>query len=446
MIRIEKIKSLCAYTLFFSLLVSSLQAQVADSTTISLSLEEAMCYARESNLLIGVLKTEEMATQLDLADAKSGSLPRVLSQTSYQRYSKITLYDGLLGDPRKITKPPNSNAGTLNLETSFNLYSGNRQRSIVKDFNLKAELASINTKEQEAAIGLQVAIQYLDMIRFYFQDQLIKDQLTRARTRLKNINAFYTNGKVTRSDLLRVEVLLSNLLLTEAANNNDYRISNQKLNTLLNLDEFTKLIPVDTVSLHLPEYREFEKLLKNYSGTYSILKAGKNMELQENRAKIVKSFNLPSVSLFGGYGFSYPNTLIFPPVAQTFAVGLAGIRLTYDISSLYQNKNKLRAARVRITAMQQQRDWIEVNVEQETRALAIKYHETLERMLVIRKSIEQAEVNYKIQNNKYANQLSLLTDLLEADNLYQESRVNYIQANIAALSIYYRLLFLTGNL
>ena len=78
--------------------------------------------------------------------------------------------------------------------------------------------------------------------------------------------------------------------------------------------------------------------------------------------------------------------------------------------------------------------------------MAIKYNEAVNRMLVIKKSIEQAEVNYNIQNNKYSNQLSLLTDLLEADNLYQESRFNYIQANIAALSIYYRLLFLTGKL
>ena len=66
-------------------------------------------------------------------------------------------------------------------------------------------------------------------------------------------------------------------------------------------------------------------------------------------------------------------------------------------------------------------------------------------MRVIKKSIEQAEANYNIQNIKYANQLTLLTDLLEADNLYQESRLNYIQANIAALSIYYRLLFITGK-
>ena len=95
---------------------------------------------------------------------------------------------------------------------------------------------------------------------------------------------------------------------------------------------------------------------------------------------------------------------------------------------------------------EQQKGWITDNVQQEVKALAIKYAEAVQRMRVIKKNIEQAEANYHIQNTKYGNQLSLLTDLLDADNLYQESKFNYIQANIAALSIYYRILFITGKL
>jgi len=284
------------------------------------------------------------------------------------------------------------------------------------------------------------------MIRLYFQSHLIKDQVSRARIRSRNINAFYVNGKVTKSDVLRADVSLSNVLLSEDANGNDYRISNQKLNTLLNLDKHTKIIPIDTASLIRPDSLELERLSTDLSGAYVILKLQKSIELQENRTKLSKSFQLPSVTLFGGYGFNYPNTLVFPSRPQTFAVGTVGVKLTYDISSLYQNKNKVRSSLLRETRLKQQQDWINDNVQQEAEALTIKYNEALNRIRVTKKSIEQAETNYNIQNTKYANQLTLLTDLLEADNLYQESRVNYIQANIAALAVYYRLLFITGKL
>lgn len=426
--------------------VIKLNAQQVDSSTVKFSLEGAIRYAKASNKLIGVMKTEENAAQLDLEDARMGALPRIVSNASYQRFTKVTLYKDVLGESHTITKPPNANAGGLNVEAGFNLYSGGRHRAVINDLKHKEELAAINTKEQEANIGLQVALQYLDMVRVYYQEQLIKDQIERAQTRSKNINAYYVNGKVTKSDLLRAEVLLANALLSETANKNDYLISNQRLNTLLNLDECTKIIPVDTALLVLPDSLEFEAMLKDLSGTYSLVKAGKNIELQKNRTVLAKSANLPTVTLFGGYGFNYPNTLVFPPQAQTVAVGMAGVRVTYEISSLYQNKNKVRASAIRETELKQQKDWIEDNVVQEVKALAIKYNETAKRMLVIKKNIEQTEANYNIQNLKYANQLSLLTDLLDADNLYQESRYNYIQAHIAALSIYYRMLFITGKL
>lgn len=430
------------YTLIFVSSVFSLKAQ----TTIKLSLDEAVRHAKGANKLISVLKTEENATLLDLEDAKMGALPRIHSNASYQRYTRVTLFEGVLGESHTIPKPPNANGGNLGLEAAFNLYAGGRQKSAITDLKHKSELASINTKEQEANIGLQVALQYLDMIRLYFQEHLIDDQITRAQTRSKNITAFYANGKVTKSDVLRADVLLSNVLLSETANENDYLISNQRLNTLLNLDGSTKIIPADTTSLNLADSLELVRLLEDFSGTYAILKVRKNIELQENRTKLARSFFLPTAALYGGYGFNYPNTLVFPPQAQTFGVGLAGVKLTYDISSLYQNKHRVKASRLRETELKQQKEWIARNVQQEARALVIKYNEAVNRIQVIKKSIEQAEANYNIQNTKYANQLSLLTDLLDADNLYQESKFNYIQANIAALSIYYRLLFITGKL
>lgn len=433
-------------SVFFIASMGILQAQTGDSTTLIITLDDAIRQAKGANKLIDAFKTEEDAAKLDLEDAKMGVLPRVQSNASYQRYSRVTVFDGFLNDPKAIPKPPTPDAGLLALEAGFNLYAGGRQRTAITEQQHKRELAAINTKEQEAALSLQVTLQYLDLVRLYYQERLIMDQVEKARTRLRNIASFYENGKVTKSDLLRAEVQLSNVLLSEISNKNDYLISNQKLNTFLNLDPYIKIIPFDTASLSRKDKLELGYLLNDYSRPFSIVKAQKNIELQENRTKLARSFTRPSVTLFAGYGFNYPNTLIFPPVAQTIGVGTAGIRISYDISSIYQNKNRIKSSRLRESALKDQKKWIEDNVRQEVQALAIKYNEAMNRLAVTKKTIEQAEVNYNIQNTKYANQLTLLTDLLEADNLYQETRFNYIQANIAALSIYYRLLFIIGKL
>src|SRR5690606_24704811 len=116
------------------------------------------------------------------------------------------------------------------------------------------------------------------------------------------------------------------------------------------------------------------------------------------------------------------------------------------ISSIYQNKHKIRAARERLSGTDLQKEHLKEMIEEDIAGLKIKYKEALNRIAVTEKSIEQSRVNFEIINTKYSNQLALLTDLLDADNLYQESRYSNINAQIGALIIYYRLRYTTGNL
>ena len=105
----------------------------------------------------------------------------------------------------------------------------------------------------------------------------------------------------------------------------------------------------------------------------------------------------------------------------------------------------MAAGKTRLQELNYVQQNIRDNVKQEANGLLIKYQEALNRIKVTEKSIEQASVNYKIVSAKYFNQLALLTDLLDADNLYQESRFNLVQAQTTAQFIYYQLLFTSGK-
>jgi outer membrane protein TolC len=106
----------------------------------------------------------------------------------------------------------------------------------------------------------------------------------------------------------------------------------------------------------------------------------------------------------------------------------------------------MAAARLRVKQAELQTEARRDEVRTEAASFYIKYGEALNRIAVNEHSVEEALVNYRIQNTKYLNQLTLLTDLLDADNLYQESRFNLVRAQTDALAIYYHLLYLSGNL
>ena len=424
-----------------------LHAQDSAKVSYSLSLNEAISIAKSNNKWVRIAETQAKATEADLQDAYSAALPTASASTSYQRFSDLTLYTNGLNHSTSRPRAATPNAANLGVDATFNLYSGGRQKAYQEEQKSKKTLADMNTNEQSGNFAMQTASQYLNLVQLAELKKFILDQLKRAETRLKTINSLYSNQKVTRSDVLRADVMLSNVLLSLQQVDNDIQIANRRLTVLLNLPENTLVLPTDSAGMTKPALSGLAVLTgQAQTSSFSILKAQQNINTQEARLKGVKSASMPTLAFYTAYGLNYPNNLFYPPVDQAFSIGFVGLKAQYNISSLYHNKHKVEAGKLRIAEAQLQNDAIADNVDQEVKSLLIKYGEALNRIAVKEKNIEQSRVNYRIVNTKYFNQLALLTDLLDADNLLTASRFDLITAQTDALTIYYRLLYATGKL
>ncbi len=434
---------------FFLMFPAALYAEqsIKTDTVSHLSLQGAITLAKANNSLIKAAQSEENASNADLKDAKIAELPTILAGGDYQRFTSLTLYNDFLGDAKSVPKRPSSNGADASLSATFNLYSGGRQKAFEAEQVNKKGLSGINTQEQSANISLQVAAQYLGMVRLNDQKRFIEEQVIRAQTRLKNINALYNNQKVTRSDVLRAELNLSAVKLNLEQTENDITISNQKLNVLLNLPDTLKIYPSDSAAMPRPVVDTLLPIVASADkNAFDVNRIAYNIQIQNARISGIKSNYSPTVALFTAYGLSYPNTIFYPPVDQAYSIGFVGLKIQYNISSRYLNKNKMAAGKIRLQELQYVQKNISDNTRQTATGLLIKYREALNRITVSEKSIEQARVNYKIVSAKYFNQLALLTDLLDADNLYQEARFNLVQAQTTAQFIYYQLLYTSGKL
>jgi outer membrane protein len=436
-----------AFTLLFALqFVANAQIAADSGKVYTLSLQQAINLSKSSNNLVKAAKSEESASTADFKDARNNALPSIFAGANYQRFTDLTLYQGLKS-VKSMARYPTPNGADAGVSANFNLYAGGRQKAYEAEQSGKKDLATVSTQEQTGNVGLQVVSQYLDMVRLNDQRRFIKEQVLRAETRLKNITALYNNQKVTRSDVLRADLSLSAAKLNLEQAENDIEIANQKLNVLLGLSDSTKVAPSDSAAMPQPAVESLTPMVFGAAkDAYAIRKAAEDIKIQDARIKGVKSGFSPTVSLYSAYGINYPNYLFYPPVNQAYSIGFIGVRVQYNISSAYQNKHKTSASRIRLQELQYLQQNINDNVREEAGSLLIKYREALHRITVTEKSIEQARVNYKIISAKYFNQLALLTDLLDADNLYLETRYDLVRAQTSAQFIYYRLLYTSGNL
>lgn len=413
----------------------------------NLSLNDVIRIARTQNKLVKASKEEERASEFDRRNAQDEILPHIGVSGSYQRFSRVTVFENGLADAHGFRRGPDPNSASLVPEASFLVYGGGRIKRNIEDKELRLQLARVNTNDQAGQTVTDVALLYLQMVSLYRQDSLFAEVVKRSELRVKNIRSLFENERVTRSDLLRAEVDLSTQQLNREQTGNDIEIAKDRLAIRLDLRDAAGIMIVDT-SFQLPALAELpgEYTPEATNTPYALQKLATQLQLQENRIGLTRSQYYPTVQLYSAYTLSYPNFNVWPYINDWWAAGFIGVQVKYDISSLYHNKNKVAAVKQEYETLRIRRDYVADNVNEEIRSLNLKYRESLDRIKVARKSIEQAAVNLRILSAKYYNQLALLTDLLDADNLYTESGLRLVRAQADAMSYYYRLLYASGRL
>lgn len=433
------------FFLCLNLFSNSNFAQEIKSKPVVLSIQEAIRIAKENNDWISMAKLNKEVSEAELKEVKSHVYPHIMAEAGAKRLSNITLYEHGLSGAESLPPPPSVYNANFGVEASFNLYSGGKHEALIEESEIKTKLSDTKIEQQTGSISLQVVQNYLEIIRLSKLDLLHKEQISREEERLKNIKSLYKNGKVTRSDLLRAEVNLSNKQFERTENLGNIRIFNNRMNVLLKNPEDTQLVLSDsTIVKMVPNLMNLEN--SNEDNAYEFISSKQNIELQEAKIKGAKSNYYPSIELVTGYSFSYPNYLIYPYVDQAYSIGFVGFKMKYTISSLYQNNHKVSAEKQHLLALKNHEEAIRDNIKLEISSLKIKIENTQEKMDVAEKNIEQSNVNLKIVTTKYFNQLALLTDLLEADNLYLQSKYKLIEAQTSLLNYYYQILYTTGKI
>ena len=120
--------------------------------------------------------------------------------------------------------------------------------------------------------------------------------------------------------------------------------------------------------------------------------------------------------------------------------------LNIPVSSLYKNRHKRVVAEQQLRLAINQEEQGRQQIRMQIRTAFLKHKEALERVARMKLSIEQARENYRIMQNRYMNQLVILTDLLDASSLYMNAELQAITARTQVIYTYYELQKICGNL
>jgi outer membrane protein len=432
-----------AFLLPFILLSVCVTAQQAP---LHLSLQQVWDKAASGNKKIQMSELQVQRSNEALKNAKTERLPEIDADAAYARVTNMPVYeDGYFNKPSQF--PVLHNYYKVGAEAYFNVYNGNKTNLDIAKEETEHKIIAEQKKLTISEVKFNTSVCYLDLERSCKFKELIAQDIADQEKQLAHIRELQKNGVVLKSDVLRATLKLSRQKMGMVQIENDIAIASQKL-AIMTGEADSVMIEPDTSLTEdigpLQSYDEYLYVASEKAYGYKISEG--ETELRKLDLKRVKANVSPRIGLFAEYNFSYPQIQFYPYGDAAYGLGMYGVKASFPISSFYQNKHKEKAASLDLQRQEiEHRETGDV-IRQQVKEAWLRYQEALTRIDVAATNIQQATENSRIVHNTYFNQLSLVTDLLDADTQLLQTRFDLVSAQIAARVQYYQLQKVTGNL
>ena len=431
-----KVSQFMLFGIFF-IGISAVEAQEKTSLTLNEAINLAWTKSNEVTLANTKVKTKKY----ELQSTKNNQYPDLKLSGQYQRLANASVNFKLNQNNNAQPLPIVNQLMIGQLNASIPVFSGFKiQNSITVYENLyQAEMATASQTKEE--IALRVIDYYASLYKAQKTIELLKENQKSAQQRVKDFIELEKNGIIPRNDLLKSKLQTSQIQLSLDETNNNLKIINFYLVTLLKLNPNTKL------EIREEDFADFQMTnvptndlpaLENRKDLEAIRFQGK---ASEATIKIAKGSYYPAIAIVGGYTALDLSNVITVQNAMNIGVGIS-----YDLSAILKNGTLVKLAESKYLEVQNSEsiltDYIKIQVHK-----AIEdYDLALKQSVVYVEAEEQSTENYRIVKDKYDNGLSDTNDLLEADVEQLSSKINKALARANTIQKYYELLSVTGQL
>ncbi len=377
--------------------------------------------------------------------AKNAQLPSVDISLAAKYFCNATIWDRNFSNKNTSDLPEFGN--DFALQASYVVFAGGAIKNSIQKSELEAEVAKLSYERNRIDIRFLVASNYLNLYKLYNQKIVFENNTEQINEVIRQVKAKLDAGMALDNDLTRYELMRQNLKLALIEVENNISIINQHLTITLGLPDETVIIPDSSV-----QQLGMQPILNNNFYDQAIdnrseIKIQKlNKTIAEKDITLAKSDRLPSVALIGSDYLSGPILVEVPTINKNLNYWYVGVGVNYNLGSLWKSKKNIEIAETALTTANLAYD---AEIEQTKTAVHtayVKYSESFEKLATYQKSFELASQNYSVINNRYQNDLVLITEMLDASNMKLNAELQVINAKLDVVYQYFNLLRETGIL
>ena len=421
----------------------------AQSRELTMTLNELFSTADEHNTSIKSFQSAIKEAEVGIEVAKAERLPDVDASLSFSYLGGGRITDRNFTNGFGVHIPHYGN--NFAIQASWAVYTGGAIQRGINLSKLAKEMAEVNATDNQQRVRMLLAGYYLQLHNLKNQERVFEENILLTDTLIAHTKKRQSQGVVLKNDITRYELQLERLKLGRTQVQNQAKIINHQLLTALGIDEEITILPTEAFDIDTEKTEDAESTEAHWQraatlNAPALQQSQLGVDISDEKVKLEKSARRPTIALVAEEHLDGPITIEIPNINKNLNYLFVGVGIKYRFGSLYKNNKKVRQARIATQTARDKHAVLEESIENAVQANYTNYLTSLAELDTNKKTVELAEQNYNVINNRYLNGLALVTDMVDAANQRLDAQLSLVNSRITVLYNYYNLKYISGTL
>lgn len=392
---------------------------------LSLTVEQAVETGLQNSKLLHSSLMKVKGSEAKVKEANALRLPSLKLSARYTRLSEV--------DPFVISTPFGSFPiapgifDTWGAQASLvqPLFTGFR---LVGNVELNEQLSNATNEEynkDKSELVFNIKNAYWSLYKATQFKKVMDETVDQIKAHLADARNLEKAGMMTKNDILKLEVQLSNVMYQQIEAENAVKLAMVALNSTIGISLNTQIAIASTTRLTESVFDALDKLIEDATQNRPEVKAADSrVKAGEAGVTLAKSSWYPQVSLYGNYYYSKPNQRIMPTRNQFDGTWDAGVNLSVNVWDWMTTAHQTDQAQAQAEQAKDGLGMIKDGITLEVTQNYLNMKQAYKKVTLAELTVQQAEENMRVTSDKFKNGLATSADVIDAETALISAKTN----------------------
>jgi outer membrane protein len=370
---------------------------------------------------------EEKISESEYAEqqARADMLPQFSTNYTYAHLGSVPSIDTSVFGKTVKFEMGDQNIYQWQASVKQPIFTGYALTSAHQLAKLGIDQSKMAVELEKLDLALRVKEAYFNILKADKAVGVVKSAVDSLESHLAVAKNFYDVGMIPVNDVLKAEVELANAKHDLIKAQNDARLARMAFNVYLS-KSVDEAVEVEDILVFTPESPDYPQSLdKAMKGRPEIKALDLTDDQIDQQITIAKSKYYPEVAASYTYTKAGDTPNVSGSQFQLAHQWQVGVGLTWTFWNWNKTKNAVRQVETMKSELSNTRKAVEDGIRLEVKKAILDLKQAEEKIPSAKKAVEQGEENLRVSEERYKAQVTTSTEVLDAQTLLSQARMNY---------------------